>query len=358
MAIALSPGGSTIYTSPHPSTKLLVATLRGVVILEGEPRASSWRVTGQSLKQLHIHAIIIEPKSGFIFAGARHGSIYASGDGGKTWEKRDHGLTENNVYSLAFASANGQVRLYAGTEPAHLFCSEDLGLKWAELSSLRSVPGVARWKYPAPPHIAHVKHINFDPGNPNIVYASVEQGALLKSMDSGATWEELHGFYEDVHRTVMDPLNPSRIYMSTGDGLFQSTDGGAAWTRLTSKSDDIGGYADGLVLDPTQPHVMFVSAAQDTPGTWKTTRFAGAKISRSQDSGRTWKVLENGLPGPMQPNIDALCLEDAGPTVSLFAGTTSGEIYTSSDGGERWKLAITGLPPVSKGDHYRRFEGY
>lgn len=155
-----------------------------------------------------------------------------------------------------------------------------------------------------------------------------------------------------------EPGNPRQIYMPTGEGIFHSTDGGETWSHLTSKSHEIGGYPDGFVLHPRQPDLLFVSAAQDTPGTWKKSRFAGAKISHSVDGGKSWKALENGLPGAMQPNIDALCLEDGGSTLSLFAGTTSGEIYTSSNGGNRWNLAIAGLAPVSKGDHYRRFEGY
>ena len=84
----------------------------------------------------------------------------------------------------------------------------------------------------------------------------------------------------------------------------------------------------------------------------------GARISHSHDGGRSWKTLENGLPGKMQPNIDALCLEDGGSTTTLFVGTTSGEIYMSSNGGEEWKLVANRLPPVSKGDHYHRFDGY
>ena len=41
----------------------------------------------------------------------------------------------------AVRAADG-VRLYAGTEPAHLFVSADQGESWQELASLRSVPTV------------------------------------------------------------------------------------------------------------------------------------------------------------------------------------------------------------------------
>jgi hypothetical protein len=32
-----------------------------------------------------------------------------------------------------------------------------------------------------------------------------------------------------------------------------------------------------------------------------------------------------------------------------------GEVYASPDAGEAWALVASGLPPISKGAHYRRF---
>src|SRR5207253_6829722 len=46
------------------------------------------------------------------------------------------------------------------SEPAHLFYSDDLGRGWQELPALRSVD-TSRWSFPAPPNVAHTKHINF-----------------------------------------------------------------------------------------------------------------------------------------------------------------------------------------------------
>ena len=48
-----------------------------------------------------------------------------------------------------------------------------------------------------------------------------------------------------------------------------------------------------------------------------------------------------------------MALEDYGSSFSLFAGTTSGEVYVSDDGGESWTQAVTGLAPISKAGHYR-----
>ena len=353
MAIGLSHGGSTLYSSPSPSQEVLVGTREGVVTIERAGSGSEWRVKQRGLTDKHISAIIKEPESGLTFAGAFHGSVDASADDGKTWEPRGNGLTETDVYSLAARRVNGRVRLFAGTEPAHLFTSDDLGLHWSEVPSLRSVPSVPKWSFPAPPHIGHVKHINFDPDNPTTMYASVEVGGLLKSADAGEHWEEFPSLYEDVHRLMIHPSNPRFLYAVTGRGLYVSPDAGANWEQWTRREDEIGGYPDGFVFRPSDPKLIFMTAAHDAPGTWRTTHFAGARISRSTDGGRSWEILRNGLPDRLQASIEAFCLEEAGNASSIFAATTSGEVFCSADLGEHWKKIIDDLPPISKGGHYR-----
>jgi len=353
MAIGLSHGGSTIYSSPSPSSEVLVGTREGVVTIERPASGSEWRVNHRALTDKHISAIIKEPESGLTFAGAFSGSVHVSADNGKTWELRGNGLTETNVYSLASRRVNGRARLFAGTEPAHLFASDDLGLNWSEVSSLRSVPSVPKWSFPAPPHIGHVKHINFDPDNSNTMYASVEVGGLLKSTDAGEHWEEFPSLYEDVHRLMIHPSNPKFLYAVTGRGLYVSPDAGTRWEQWTRREDEIGGYPDGFVFRPSDPKLIFMTAAHDAPGTWRTTHFAGARISRSTDGGRSWEILRNGLPDRLQASIEAFCLEEAGDASSIFAATTSGEVFCSEDLGEHWTKIISGLAPISKAGHYR-----
>ena len=351
MAIGLSHGGATIYSSPTLSKEVLVGTREGITTIARE--GLGWRVAHRALPDKHISAIMIEPESGLIFAGAFHGSVHVSSDGGKTWEPRGNGLTQDNVYSLASRRINGHTRLFSGTEPAHLFVSDDLGLHWNEVPSLRSVPSVPNWNFPAPPHIGHVKHINFDPENPTTVYASVEVGGLLKSTDAGKSWQEFPDLYEDVHRLMIHPTNAKFLYAVTGRGLYVSPNGGTSWDQWTRREDEIGGYPDGFVFRPSDPKTIFMTAAHDAPGTWRTTHFAGARISRSRDGGKSWEILRNGLPDRMQASIEAFCLEEAGNSSVIFAATTAGEVLCSEDLGDHWEKIVSGLAPISKAGHYR-----
>lgn len=351
MAIGLSHGGTTIYSSPSLSKEVLVGTREGVAIIARD--GSAWRVAHRALADKHISAIVKEPESGLTFAGAFDGGVHVSSDDGRTWEPRGNGLTQNNVYSLAAGCINGRARVFAGTEPAHLFVSDDLGLNWSEIASLRSVASVPKWSFPAPPHIGHVKHINFDPDDPMTIYASIEVGGLLKSTDGGERWVEFPSLYEDVHRLMIHPTGPKFLYAVTGRGLYVGPEGGAKWEQWTGREDEIGGYPDGFVYRPSDPKLMFMTAAHDAPGTWRTTHFAGTRISRSKDGGRSWEILKNGLPDRLQASIEAFCLEEAGNATSIFAGTTAGEIFCSEDLGERWNTIVTDLAPISKAGHYR-----
>jgi len=353
MAIGLSHGGTTIYSSPSPAKQVLVGTREGVVTIERDTSGSEWRLANRAITDKHISAIIKEPESGLTFASAFHGSVHVSADDGKTWEPRGNGMTQENVYSLAARRVNGRVGVFAGTEPAHLFVSYDFGLHWTELPALRSVPSVPKWNFPAPPHIGHVKHINFDPDNPTTMYASIEVGGLLRSSDGGEHWEEFPSLYEDVHRLMIHPSNPRFLYAVTGRGLYVGPDAGASWEQWTRREDEIGGYPDGFVFRPSDPKLMFMTAAHDAPGTWRTTHFAGARISRSKDGGRTWEILRNGLPDRLQASIEAFCLEESGELTSIFAATTSGEVFCSEDLGENWRVIVRGLAPISKAGHYR-----
>ncbi len=338
MTIALSHGGTTIYSSPSPSNEVLVGTREGVLTIARENSDAEWQVTHRAIPDKHISAMITEPESGLMFAGAFHGSVQMSADRGKSWEPRGNGMTQDNVYSLAARHVDGQVRLFAGTEPAQ---------------SLRSVPSVPKWNFPAPPHIGHVKHINFDPENPTTIYASIEVGGLLRSTDAGEHWEEFPSLYEDVHRLMIHPSNPKFLYGVTGRGLYVSPDAGNGWEQWTRREDEIGGYPDGFVFRPSDPKLILMTAAHDAPGTWRTTHFAGARISRSKDGGRSWEILRNGLPDRLQASIEAFCLEEAGDSTSIFAATTAGDIFCSNDLGDSWQKIISDLPPISKAGHYR-----
>src|SRR5947208_2705381 len=226
---SVSPNGTNYYATSGPADEVLVATADGIMSLKRS--GSGWEQSRRMLEGKHIDSISVEPRSGTIFAGTHHDGLWASADGGQSWERRDNGIKFPNIYALNFVHAGSETRIYAGTEPAHLYVSTDLGQSWTELPALREVPSAKDWTFPGPPHEGHVKTIVFDPRDPNTIYAGVEVGGAFKSTDAGQTWRELNegGFYEDVHRLMIARSRPDEVWMTTGRGLYRSGDAGTSW---------------------------------------------------------------------------------------------------------------------------------
>lgn len=362
MTVSVSPNGTNYYATSSPSAEVLVATADGIVSLTRS--GSSWRESRRMLEGKHVGSIAVEQRSSAIFAGTHHAGLWASEDGGQSWEQRDRGIESDNIYALNSVEAGDEVRVYAGTEPAHIYVSTDLGKSWTDLPSLRDVPSVKDWTFPGPPHIGHVKTIAFDPRDPNTIYVGVEVGGAFKSTDAGKTWRELNegGFYEDVHRLMIANARPDDVWMATGRGLYHSGDAGTSWEfrpmpgvvegQPHERNNGIS-YPDALLMLPQQPDVMFTAGAAASPGAWRETHGAFSRIARSRDAGHTWQYLEGGLPLETRANVEGMTMNEYPGGFALFAGTTDGEVFFSEDEGEHWATIARDLAPVSKSGHYR-----
>ncbi len=119
MFVCLSPGGQSLTVGESAKDKLLVGTVNGVFSFG--KNNGGWNQQETMLPDQHISAIIFEPSTQTLFAGSYNGKIFASGDSGKSWEQRDQGIGGKEIYSLASQLVGGKPRVYAGTQPAHLY---------------------------------------------------------------------------------------------------------------------------------------------------------------------------------------------------------------------------------------------
>jgi photosystem II stability/assembly factor-like uncharacterized protein len=358
MFICLSPGGQSLTVGETPKDKLLVGTVYG--IFSFAKKGETWTQQETMLPDQHISSIIYEPTTPILFAGSYNGAIFASSNAGKNWEQRNTGIVDKEIYSLACQSVDGRLRVYAGTQPAHLYYSDDLGKSWTELSAMRDVPGVENWTFPGPPHQAHVKSISFDPRNPEVIYVAVEVGGFLKSVDGGKSWTTVSGLNPDAHRVLVPASAPGKVYgtMPTTNcgpevaaGFCVSSDGGQSWRSMTPRDFRIG-YVDPFFVHPNDSNLLFVAGAKTGPGTWRKLHTADARVARSRDGGTTWDILNGGLPDHIRANIEGMAMDVWNGGYALFAGTTDGDIFYTEDEGEHWETIIKGIGPVSKSHHY------
>ena len=180
----------------------------------------------------------------------------------RSWEEVNEGLIYKNVWSLAQSPASD--RIYAGTEPANLFVSDDGGDTWQHLPAIRDLPGTKDWFFPKPPHVAHVRGITISPIDPDEVYCAIEDGWIIRSRDGGQTWAELRdGVDVDAHRITYLPPDHQTVFLSSGHFGFRSTDGGD--TFQPSHEGIEGGYMTDIVVHPDRPEVLLTAAARQ-PG--------------------------------------------------------------------------------------------
>jgi photosystem II stability/assembly factor-like uncharacterized protein len=355
--VCLSPNGVDTYRLSGPPTSLMVGTMDGVIELRASGRPDAWETVGRSLDGLHVSSLMSEPLGGAMFAGVHGEGLYRSLDGANTWETNFPGLAVPHVFSLTYDRRGDAVTLYAGTEPARLFRSRDGGNSWDEVPGLASAPSRENWWFPAPPHLAHVKHVTADPRDERVLYVCIEQGAVLKSSDGGEHFEQLVfedadcRYNNDAHRIVFNPQNPDEIYLDGGDGIFRSGDAGRSWQHLATPSMRVA-YPDHLFLAPGDPRTIFAVGGGDPPNIWRSSGDARSTIVRSPDGGRSWSQIGGGLLNSLPGNLEAASLISWPGGYGFFAGSTDGDVFCSLDRGEHWTRIAESLPPVSKCVHF------
>jgi len=359
----LSPNGANLIEGNEAPMRLVAATLEGVVTLERDAPGEPWASTARSLGERHVGALVYEPVSGKLFAGAHaDGGLWVSDDGaGTDWRPLTNGLDKPHIYSLAARRTGDAVTLFLGTSPAALYRSGDLGESWAEIPSLLDVPDTDKWTFPPPPHIPQVKHIVPHPHEPETLFVLVEQGALLKSTDDGKSWTELASYsepdeiaYRDVHRLLISANDPDLMYLASGEGLYTSTDGGGDWRHLMQRGDRIG-YPDFLFFDPGDDATIYMGGSFRNPGAWFEAGKAESGILRSTDGGQNWLELNNGMPDPVIGAFEAMSLYHWPGGMMLSVGTATGEIYNSEDDGASWTCIANDVTPIAKDDHHLPF---
>jgi photosystem II stability/assembly factor-like uncharacterized protein len=359
MSVAcLSPNGPTAHQGVGPALRLYVGARGGVAILERAAPDAPWRVAGRALEGRHVSAIMADAGGRWVAVGCHDGGFYLSTDAGRNWERRSDGLSIAHVFSLACAGPPEHPTFWLGTQPVSLFRSDDWGRTWRELPAIGRVPGTEKWSFPDPTNTSHTKCIAVDHRDPAALYLAVEQGGLFRSADAGASWRELDSYwtpgdlwYHDIHRIVQVADAPDRFYMTSGTGLYVSEDGGVRWDHLTDPGFRVG-YPDHFVVSPLDSRTVFMSGGRQDPTTWRRSHYADGTVVRSDDGGRSWTDIGQGLPDDRRANIEAMSLASYPGGFDLFVGNTDGEVFASAQG-ESWTRIASGLGAISKLGHFR-----
>ena len=325
--------------------KLLAGTTNGVFAIgdSHEPRLV--------LPDRNVRDLV---RSGDRFLAAADTGVYASDDGGRTWQPS--GVEGRAVWDLLPGDAADEV--YAGTQPAGLFKSKDAGRTWQEIDTFAHAPGAGEWCVPTTPRQGgRARALVVDRVDPRRIWVGVEVGGVVSTTDGGANWRvDLPGTNPDIHMMAAHPAKPEVLFATTGygrlngvaemvegnAGVFRSDDAGAtwryAWAGITPR------YARPMCIDPRSPHALTVASAPTAFSNWKDEGGAHAMLYRTENGGDTWRSLCDQAHSPSPANFHGLVPDPTEPG-GVIVGTDSGEVWRVSDGAVWTKLA-SGLPSV------------
>jgi photosystem II stability/assembly factor-like uncharacterized protein len=305
-----------------------------------------------------------------VLVGTRKGAFVLTADGKRDrWEVSGPHFAGWEIYHVKGSPVDPN-RLYASQSSGWfgqiMQRSDDGGKTWAQVGNgfaYATVPGTHQW-YDGTPHpweFARVWHIEPSLTDPDTVYAGVEDAALFRSVDGGMSWAELPGLREHgsgpfwqpgaggmcLHTILIDPGNPDRIFVAiSAAGAFRTDDGGKTWRPINN-----GLRSDGLP-DPAAEvghcvHRLAMHASRPNvlfmQKHWD--------VMRSDDAGDSWREVSGNLPSDFGFPIDVHAHEpDTVYVVPIksdsehFVPDAKLRVYRSRTGGNEWEALTNGLP--------------
>jgi photosystem II stability/assembly factor-like uncharacterized protein len=194
--------------------------------------------------------------------------------------------------------------------------------------------------------------------DPNVIYlgtgsddvrSNVSTGrGMYKSTDGGQTWKFI-GLYNagQIGSVRIHPTNPDIVWVSAqGDafksnaerGVFKTTDGGQTWHKVLFVSDTAG--AMDVELQPGNPSVVYAWMSRLERKPW--TIISGSReggFYKSTDGGEHFTKITNGLPAELIGKAN-LAVTAANPNriYALVEARPGGGLYRSDDAGQTWTL--------------------
>jgi photosystem II stability/assembly factor-like uncharacterized protein len=306
--------------------RVLVGTRKGAFILTSDGKREHWNIDGPHFagwEIYHLKGSPVDPDR--LYASQSSGwfgqVIHRSNNGGKTWEPV------------------GNEFVYDG------------------------IPGTHMW-YDGTQHpweFTRVWYLEPSLGDPDTIYAGVEDAALFRSRDGGQTWQELSGLRSVkghlwqpgaggmcLHNILLDPENANRIFIAiSAAGAFRSDDGGQTWRpvnrglrseyELLDPEAEVGHCVHSIAMHPSRPAVLYMQKHWD--------------VMRSDDAGESWYEISGNLPTDFGFPIVVHAHEP--DTIYVIPITSDSEhcppdgklrVYRSRTGGNEWEPLTKGLP--------------
>jgi len=330
--------------------RILVGTRKGAFVLTSDGQRNEWSVDGPHFagwEIYHLKGSPVNPER--IFASQTSSwfgqIIQRSDDGGQTWTQP--GSNGNASEAPADGMPQGE---------SNMFVYDTSAKTGKPLTTHQWYDGTQHpWEF------ARVWHLEPSLDDADTCYAGVEDAALFKTTDGGATWHELAGLrghdtganWEPgaggmcLHSIVLDPVNKERIYCAiSAAGAFRSEDSGQTWKPINhglvsdyipNPTAEIGHCVHHIEIHPSNPNTVFMQKHWD--------------VMRSDDGGDSWREISGNLPSDFGFPV-AVHAHD--PETIYVVPILSDSlhyppegklrVYRSRAGDDEWEALTNGLP--------------
>jgi photosystem II stability/assembly factor-like uncharacterized protein len=329
--------------------RVLVGTRKGAFLLTADGKRERWDVSGPLFAGWEVYHVKGSPVDPNRLYASQTSSwfgqiIQRSDDGGKTWHQPGTPPGEPTTTPEGFPKGESNKFVY-DTSP-------ETG---TPLSTHQWYDGTQHpWEF------KRVWHLEPSLGDPDFVYAGVEDAALFRSSDGGRTWQELAGLRGEqgakwapgaggmgLHTILLDPSDPKRIFIAiSAAGAFRTDDAGKTWKPINrglksqympDPTAEVGFCVHRIAMNRARPKVLFMQLHWD--------------VMRSDDAGDNWHEVSGNLPTDFGFPIEVHAHEP--DTVYVVPITSDSlhyppegklRVYRSRTGGNEWEALTNGLP--------------
>ncbi len=355
-----------LHVNPEDPNVVFVASVNMWKSTDG---GATWNVIATNVHVDHHDFAYLPGSSSTVFL-CNDGGLHKSENDGASWTDISDGLAMQQIYRVSLSAQdpnmvaagaqdngseilNGPVSgwgsVYGGDGADCLIDPSDSSIvycAWQRGNFVRSNNGGSSFVgiFNGKPRGAWLAPIAFAPDDPATVYTA--SFAVYKSINRGTAHTDISGPLtgSPVTSLVVAPSDPGCIYVSDGNDMFRTVNGGDNWTQLNTAVFPT--YITGIAVHPHNRDTLWATVGGY--GRWNS-RFLWfhlpyetdkEKVFYSTDGGATWLNVS----GPL-PNIPANCIEIDPFSLDVYVGTDLGVFY-STDGLGDWKSFDNGLPNV------------
>ena len=299
---------------------------------------------------------IIVPVLFLLGSATAPASVYAQGTSAQAMASVDSALFRGLSFRLVGPSRGGRVTtvtgvpsqprtFYMGVASGGLFRTTDGGESWTPITD-GQVPLGSSGSIAVAESSADI--IYYGTGSDG-VRSNVSTGrGVYRTTDGGKTWS-FAGLYDagQIGAVRIHPGNPDIVWVAAyGNafkrnperGVFKTTDGGRTWRKVLFVNDSTG--AMDVELQPGNPNVVYAWMNRIERKPWSI--ISGSKEGgfwKSTDGGEHFTKIMNGLPKELigKGNL-AVTAANPNRIYALVEARPGGGFYRSDDAGQSWQL--------------------